>query len=175
VGRTLDETWSFLEARGDEVPRTPAGAPLIPKRRPRFDDDVLGFSVFRTKLVGDWSSLTLPRTYFGRSLVERVNFYDTDLSESVACWNDFVEVVFSSAVLDRADLRASTFQDCSFDRASLVEADLRRSSFFGCSFLGADLRGALAERRAAWLSGVSDHQRASMTLTDSEGEEPPGG
>lgn len=157
------------------MPRTPEGVPLVPPRRPRFDDEVLGFSVFRTKLVGDWSSLTLPRTSFGRSLVERVNFYDTDLSESVACWNDFVEVVFSSAVLDRADLRASTFQDCSFDRASLVEADLRRSSFFGCSFVGANLSGALVERGAAWLAAVSDQQRASMTLTDSAGDEPPGG
>lgn len=173
--RTLDETWAVLEARGEEMPRTAGGAPLVPSSKPRVDDEVLGFSVFRTRLDGEWSSLTLPRTFFGRSLVEHATFHDSDLSESVLCWNDFVQVDFSKAVLAGADLRASSFEGCSFDDASLRGADLRGSSFFGCTFARADLQGVLVERGASWLPSLSADQRALLTLTSSAGDEPPGG
>jgi uncharacterized protein YjbI with pentapeptide repeats len=62
----------------------------------------------------DFSDLTLPRTFFGRSELDGTAFRNTDLTESNLCWNDF----------------------------NGVGADLRRSSFTGCIFEGALLKGA---------------------------------
>jgi uncharacterized protein YjbI with pentapeptide repeats len=56
-----------------------------PERMPRHGDEgPLGFSVFRQRLDDnlDLSDLSLPRTFFGRSDVNRVCFRNTDLHES---------------------------------------------------------------------------------------------
>src|SRR5947209_2717506 len=86
--KSLEETWRYLEAEGESVPRDAAGRPFVPTRMPSIDDDEpLGFSYFRSRLGdADNSNLTLPRTYFGRSLLHRVSFANTDLSESRMCW-----------------------------------------------------------------------------------------
>ena len=55
-----------------------------PERMPRHGDEgPLGFSVFRQRLDDnlDLSDLSLPRTFFGRSDVNRVCFRNTDLHE----------------------------------------------------------------------------------------------
>jgi uncharacterized protein YjbI with pentapeptide repeats len=71
-------------------------APPIPQRKPRYDDDeTLGVSFFRTRVAGDLSGLTLPRTFFGRSEIKGASFRGTDLRESRLCWNDFIDVDFS--------------------------------------------------------------------------------
>src|SRR5262249_13070869 len=145
--KSLEETWRYLEAEGERVPRDAAGQPCVPVQMPSYDDaERLGLSYFRTLLEDvDHSNLTLPRTYFGRSLVQRVSFANTDLSESRMCWNDFEECEFSGADLSGCDMRASKFIGCKFVGAVLRGADLRRSSFEGCDFSGADLTGAVAE------------------------------
>lgn len=64
---------------GDEVPPLPAALP-------RYDDRVLGVSFFKTRVVDDdFSNLTLPRTFFGRSEIRDVAFRNTDLRESNLC------------------------------------------------------------------------------------------
>src|SRR5260370_32620616 len=84
--------------------------PPLPERPPRYDDEQLGVSFFRTRLADDaLDGLTLPRTFFGRSEIRSVSFRGSDLSESTANWNDFIDVDFSSADLSRADFRASVF------------------------------------------------------------------
>jgi Pentapeptide repeats (8 copies) len=120
--RSIAETWSVLALRGEEPPKRRDGAPIIPDRRPTADDEELGFSFFRTKCEGDYAGLSLPRTSFGRSPIEPASFENSDLSESVLCWNNFADVNFSRASLQNADLR----------RCLCANADLR----------GADLRGS---------------------------------
>src|SRR5262245_2116933 len=121
--KSLEETWRYLEAEGEDVPRRPDGRPFVPDRMPNHDDEELGFSYCRYRLEdADNSNLTLPRTFFGRSLFVRVSFANTDLSGSRMCWNDF--------------------NKCDFSGADLSDCDMRASHFLGCRFVGAVLRGA---------------------------------
>jgi hypothetical protein len=174
--RSLEETWRHL---GDTMPRDAEGRPFVPPAMPNHDDEVLGFSFFRHIVEdGDLSNLTLPRTYFGRSGLERVSFRNTDLSESRMCWNDFKDCDFSEADLTDCDMRASSFESCKFVGAILRGADLRRSSFNGCDFTGADLTGAVADEDETieyLYDKLTEDQQATMAWHDEPGEEPPGG
>ena len=108
----------------------------------------------------DFSGLTIPRTFFGRSEVNDVSFRDTDLSESRMCWTDFVNVDFSAADLSGADLRGSIFRNVDFRSAKLREADLRRAAFENCSFDDADLSSAKLSRS----------QKKSLSLTPQQAD-----
>jgi len=71
----------------------------LSERAPRHDDEQLGVSFFRTRLADvTLDGLTLPRTFFGRSEIRGVSFPVTDLSESTANWNDFIDVDFSPPI-----------------------------------------------------------------------------
>lgn len=86
----------------------PNERPSIPKQMPRHDDEPsIGFSVFRARLADtlDLSDLSLPRSFFGRSEINRVSFRNTDLHESNLCWNDFLGTDFTDADLARSDMR----------------------------------------------------------------------
>jgi uncharacterized protein YjbI with pentapeptide repeats len=178
--RSLEETWKVLRKRGHDMPRDKKKQPFVPSRMPRPGDDApLGFEFFRTVLEDDdLSSCTLPRTFFGRSLLRRVNFSNTDLSSSWLCWNDFEDCDFSGAVLYRCNMRASNFVRCRFVGARLSRADLRHSDFEGCDFTGATLTGARGDTLYGddllmpWLSG---EQERSMRWSDDPGPEPDGG
>lgn len=156
----------FLEA--GEVP------PLL-VRAPRHDDEVLGLHFFRTRLEDvHLDGLTLPRTFFGRSEIRKVSMRDSDLSESTANWNDFVDVDLSAADLSRANLRASRFERVSFRGAVLRDADLRHATFRGCAFDAADLTGARLTRGLRWLFFLSHAQRRGIDWQP-PGPEPEGG
>jgi uncharacterized protein YjbI with pentapeptide repeats len=178
--RDLEETWRYLEGQGQRPPRDARGRPFVPPRMPSYDDKApLGFSYFRYRLQDtDNSNLTLPRTFFGRPLLEQVDFGNTDLSESRMCWNDFVDCNFSGADLSRCDLRASLFDGCKFVGANLTGADLRRSSFEDCDFTGAVLAGAVADYPNAETCGLLDlltqEQQAAMAWQEDPGPEPGG-
>jgi BTB/POZ domain-containing protein KCTD9 len=118
-------------------------SPPMPERMPQQGDEVLGFSIFRMPLDDplDLSGLTLPRTFFGRSLVNRVSFRNCDLRESNLCWNDFVGTDLTGADLTGTDMRSSLFQQVLFVATSLVGTDLRRSFFDDCSFEKAAMKG----------------------------------
>jgi BTB/POZ domain-containing protein KCTD9 len=150
--------------------------PLQPEQSPRHDDEVLGVSFFRTELANaKLEHLTLPRTFFNRSEIRATSFLDSDLSESTANWNDFIDVDFSSADLSRCDFRACIFQSTRFVGAYLVSADFRHCSFLGCDFTGADLTGAKFTKEAAEsLQLSSEHQRFIDWQAD-DGNEPEGG
>jgi uncharacterized protein YjbI with pentapeptide repeats len=178
--KSLEETWLYLESEHAAVPRHPDGRPLVPDQMPSFDDkEPLGFSYFRSGLEdADRSHLTIPRTFFGRSWLVRVNFADTDLSESRMCWNDFDECDFSGADLSGCDMRASIFRRCRFDRAVLRGADLRCSSFEGCTFVGAEMAGAVVDQAGTLgdlIDELSEAQFATLSFTQMPGPEPPGG
>ena len=150
--------------------------PALPKRLPRYDDEVLGVSFFRTMLAdAKLEHLTLPRTFFGRSEIRATSFLDTDLSESTVNWNDLVDVDFSSADLSRCDFRACQFQSVRFVAARLVGADFRRCSFTGCDFTGADLTGAKFTKKAAALLHLSSEQQHVVDWQADDGTEPGGG
>jgi BTB/POZ domain-containing protein KCTD9 len=150
--------------------------PELPQRAPRYDDEQLGVSFFRTRLAdARLDGLTLPRTFFGRSEIRGVSFRGTDLSESTGCWNDFIEVDFGEADLSGADLRGSIFQRVSFRGAVLRGADLRRTSFSGCTFADADLTGAKLSRSFLWLFRLSAAQRGNVDWQSGPGPEPAGG
>jgi BTB/POZ domain-containing protein KCTD9 len=60
--------------------------PPMPIRRCRHDDpEALRVSFFRTQVAGGLSSMTLPRSFFGKSEVSDVSFRGTDLSQSTLC------------------------------------------------------------------------------------------
>jgi len=151
-------------------------APPIPDHKPRYDDDEpLGVNFFRTRIEGDLSGLTLPRTFFGHSEISRSSFHGTDLRESNLCWNDLVDVDFSQAVLSESDLRASLFERVSFAEADLGSADLRRSTFANCLFDRACMKGTILTRQQAETLSLSASQRSEINWIDSEGDEPDGG
>ena len=151
--------------------------PPIPKQMPRYDDETPGVSIFRTRLGAevDFSNLTLPRTFFGRSELNSTAFRNADLTESNLCWNDFINVDFSHAVLTGADLRASNFDAVNFSAANLEGADMRRSSFSNCRFSDAVLKGAVLTNAQGKTLSLSEAQRASIQWTSDEGAEPDGG
>jgi len=152
--------------------------PRIPKRLPRHDDEApLGFSVFRTRLADtlDLSNLSLPRSFFGRSEINRVSFRNTDLHESNLCWNDFLGTDFTDADLARSDMRSSLFQQVVFVNTNLDGADLRRSSFIDCNFDGATMRGATLTREQCPTMHLSEAQRLAVDWHEDSGPEPDGG
>jgi len=151
-------------------------APPAQERPPRHDDEILGVRFFRAQLAdAKLERLTLPRTFFGRSEICNVSFRDTDLSESTANWNDFIDVDFSLADLSRVDLRASVFERVNFSGASLRGADLRHARFTDCAFADADFAGAKLARECESLSGLSSTQRGAIEWHADHGEEPDGG
>ncbi len=156
--RSVSDTWKFLEADGLKMPRTTEGEPLVRSTMPSiYDEEPLSFSFFRTGVeAADFSNMSLPRTFFGRSTFVGVNFRNTDLAESRMCWNDFESCDFSGADLSRCDMRASNFNGCMFVGAVLTGADIRRSSFEDCDFTGAMVNGAVAEDEDA-IGCVQDY------------------
>jgi uncharacterized protein YjbI with pentapeptide repeats len=152
--------------------------PVMPKRLPRYDDEApVGFSVVRTRLADalDLSGLSLPRTFFGRSEINRVSFRNTDLHESNLCWNDFLGTDFTDADLARSDMRASLFRQVVFVNANLDGADLRRSSFIDCNFEGTTMRGVALTREQSTTMHLSKAQRAVVDWREDNGPEPGGG
>jgi len=137
---------------------------------------MLAVSFFRTELAdAKLERLTLPRTFFGRSEIRAVSFRDTDLSESTANWNDFVDVDFSSADLSRCDFRACPFQRVCFVGARLVGSDFRHCSFTSCDFTGADLAGAKFTKTAVASLRLSSDQQRVVDWQIDDGDEPEGG
>jgi len=167
------ESCRFLQSQG----LLDAGdIPTVPSQSPRYDDEQLGVSFFRTCLADvTLDNLSLPRSFFGRSEIRSVSFCNTDLSESTANWNDFIDVNLSHADLSRADLRASTFERVSFRGAVLRGADLRRATFHRCVFADADVTGAKITRGAVWRFRLSHAQRHSVDWQSGAGPEPGGG
>lgn len=150
--------------------------PPIPARKPQYDDEEpLGVNFFRTRVEGDLSNLTLPRTFFGHSEIKEASFHGTDLSESNLCWNDFIDVDFGQAVFSDSDLRASLFERVSFAGADLSGADLRRSTFEDCEFAGATMRGTILTRRQAQSLSLSTTQHLEIKWVEDDGDEPGGG
>jgi uncharacterized protein YjbI with pentapeptide repeats len=152
--------------------------PPMPERLPQYDDgDPLGFSVFRVRLddAVDLSDLTLPRTFFGRSEINRVLFRNTDLHESNLCWNDFNGTDFTRADLSGSDMRSSLFHKVLFINANLNGADLRRSSFTDCHFERAAMKGVVLTHEQGAAMWLSETQRQSIDWRDEIGPEPGGG
>jgi BTB/POZ domain-containing protein KCTD9 len=136
--------------------------PSIPERMPTaYDGEPLGVRIFRELVEqADYSNLTLPRTFFGRSEINTVSFRNTDLSQSNLCWNDFIDVDFAEANLAEGDLRSSVFERVKFDGADLRGADLRHSWFGACAFDGAAMQGTI----------LTHTQRAQLTLSETQAE-----
>ena len=154
----------------------PGDLPPMPPRMPRFDDDPVHLSFFRTNVTGEHlDNMTLPRTFFGRSSVSGTSFCNTDLSESVLCWNDFDTIDFSAADLSGSDLRAANFRNCDFSQADLSRSDLRQSSFDRCRFAGAVLTGAKLTNGQVALLRLSSEQRSGVAFQADDGPEPGGG
>ena len=186
--RSYEESVRLLQRLGYPDAGADGVIPPIPDHRPQCDDEgPLGVCFFRT-FVGqdieegdedashrDLENLALPRTFFGRSLVQHVSFRNTDLSESTLCWNDFNEVNFTDADLSGCDLRASFFSEVDFVRADLRNADLRRSRFEACDFTDADMRGAKLTHEQGEEIDLSEKQQQVIDWQDSDGDEPPGG
>lgn len=154
----------------------PGEVPPLPPRPPRYDDEELGVSFFRT-MVADarLEHLTLPRTFFGRSEFRASSFQDTDLSESTANWNDFIEVDFTGADLSGSDFRACVFNGVKFKKAKLAGVDFRYCGFSACDFTGADLTDAKLTQKAGQALRLTPEQQSVIDWQAEDGEEPEGG
>jgi len=170
---SYEDSYRFLQREGWEGP---GEIPQIPEQPPKYDDEVLGLSFFRTWVEdAKLENLTIPRTYFSRSKISRTSFIGTDMTESVANWNDFEEVNFSSSDLTGVDFRACALRRVRFDNAVMKSADLRCCGFEGCTFVGADLTGAKITREAEALLGLSPEQREQVSWQEDDGPDPEGG
>jgi BTB/POZ domain-containing protein KCTD9 len=153
--------------------------PPIPHHLPQCDDndEPRGIRFFRYFIDRgeDFSNLTLPRTFFGRSHINNISFQNTDLSESNLCWNDFTAVNFTDAILARSDLRASDFVDVKFISADLTNSDLRISWFQECDFNNALMNGTILTFQQGETLDLTDKQRAKIAWTTDDGVEPDGG
>jgi uncharacterized protein YjbI with pentapeptide repeats len=150
--------------------------PRLPQQPPRYDDEVLGVSFFRTMIADSKiEHLTLPRTFFGRSEIRATSFQDTDLSESTANWNDFIDVDFSTADISHADFRACVFERVRFSGARLAGVDFRHCGFKACDFSGADLTDAKLTKKAGASLQLSSEQQSVIDWQAEDGEEPEGG
>lgn len=154
----------------------PGAVPSQPRNPPRHDDETPGVSFFRAMLAdAKLERLTLPRTFFGRSEIRDTSFRDSDLSESTANWNDFINVNFSRADLARSDLRACLFERVRFVGASLVGVDFRYCGFRHCDFTDADVTDVRLTVKAGTALRLSDEQRSVIDWQAEDGEEPAGG
>ncbi|HNQ73557.1 MAG TPA: pentapeptide repeat-containing protein [Verrucomicrobiota bacterium] len=150
--------------------------PPLPQQPPRHDDEVLGVNFFRTSLAeARLDNLTLPRTFFGRSEIRNTSFQNTDLSESTANWNDFIDVSFKSADLSRCDFRACLLEKVLFTEANLTEADFRYCGFKDCDFSGADMTSAKLTKKAGAALRLSSVQQNVIDWQVDDGDEPDGG
>jgi uncharacterized protein YjbI with pentapeptide repeats len=150
----------------------------LPDQVPQYDDpEPLGVNFFRTMVSDEvpLDNLTLQRTFFGRSEVNKASFRNTDLTESNLCWNDFHGVDFTGATLAKADMRSSQFVDVTFTAADLRGADMRRSSFERCTFDGAILDGAVLTNDQAKMLSLTPEQRQAIDWRSDPGGEPGGG
>lgn len=150
--------------------------PPLPEKPPGHGDELLGVEFFRTLLAeSKIENMTLPRTFFCRSEIRATSFKGTDLSESTANWNDFIDVDFSSSDISRSDFRACVFERVRFNGATLTGVDFRHCTFTDCDFGNAELTGAkLGNDTGASLSLSSSQQEAIDWQVD-DGDEPEGG
>jgi hypothetical protein len=175
--KNIEQTWDILVNDGIEMPVV-NGKPFIPNHIPNYDDEEpLGFSFFREGInKADYSNLSFPRTFFGRSEFQTVDFSNSDISESRMCWNDFINCNFTGANLLNCDMRASIFEFCTFDYAILKGVDLRHSTFKGCKFKQTDFDKAISSEEETYLSyKLNELQKKSIIWNKDPGSEPPGG
>lgn len=144
-------------------------------RRPRYDDEKAGPSLFRTSVAEQqFLKLTLPGLYIGRSEVSVVSFAGSKLYRSTFNWNDFIHCDFSACDLHDSDLRACEFKECSFKGANLSQCDLRCSGFESCDFVGAKLDAAALHYDQRGEIDLSEEQFAVIAWT-ADLEVPEGG
>jgi BTB/POZ domain-containing protein KCTD9 len=172
---SLAETWDLLDEdeTGEPMLRDKDGSPLLPARAPRAGKPGFGsVEVYKSGWDGaDMRNLTVPRSFFARSLLERVSFQNTDLSESWFCWNDFDGCDFSGARLAQSDMRCSYWKNCCFDGADLTHTDLRGSTFENCTFVGANLALAKILPGDDLLAVLSEQQQAGL-IQKQQGSKP---
>lgn len=150
--------------------------PAMPATMPRHDDEALSISFFRQMLAEvKFENMTLPRTFFGRSEIRECSFRNSDLSESRANWNDFIDVDFTNAILINADLRACLFENVSFGGANLSGVDFRYCGFKSCDFKNADLTSAKLTAKVGASLKLSPDQQSVIDWQDEDGDEPGGG
>jgi uncharacterized protein YjbI with pentapeptide repeats len=170
---SYEDSYRYLQREGWEGE---GDVPPLCDHIPRYDDEVLCLSFFRTMIEGgNLENLTIPRTYFSRTQIDRTSFRNTDLTESVANWNNFEDVDFSGADLTRLDLRGCEVIRTKFRGAILKDADLRCGSFEDCDFTDADMNGTKLTRETGAGLLLSSMQKAEINWHDEDGEEPDGG
>lgn len=149
--------------------------PSLPDVSPRHDDEMLGVSFFRTMLAdAKLEHLTLPRTFFGRSEIRNVSFKGSDLSDSTANWNDFIDVDFAGADLSRTDFRGCLFERVRFTGAMLVGVDFRYCGFKQCDFSKADLTDAKLTQKVGAALRLLAEQQSVIDWQAEDGIEPEG-
>jgi uncharacterized protein YjbI with pentapeptide repeats len=154
----------------------PGEIPPLPDGPPHHDDEAPGVQFFRTMLAdAKLENLTLPRTFFSRSEIRATSFRDTDLSESTANWNDFIEVDFSAADLSRSDLRVCLFERVQFKGANLAGVDLRYCGFKSCNFADAHLIDAKLTQKIGRILNLTPEQQSVIDWQAEDGDEPAGG
>jgi hypothetical protein len=170
---SLEKTWAYLKLAEHEPPEDKRGRPIIPKRSAGSYNSGPCLGFYRTRVYAeDFHNLTMPRTFFARTELERVLFRGSDLSASFMCWDDWLDCDFTEADLSGADMRASLYINCTFAHANLTGADLRSSSFVDCAFTNAQMQGSKMTKAQAADMLLSDAQRAEIVWKRTDGPAP---
>ncbi len=171
---SLNDSWDLLDRddSDERMPRNPDGSPKLPTKPPQAGTPGFGsIEMYKNGWEdGDMSNLTVPRCFFARSLLERVSFLNTELTESWLCWDNFEGCDFWKSVLTRCDMRCSYWKNCRFDKADLTGADLRGSNFENCTLEGATFKDTLVLPGDVLLAQLSEAQKAGIVLKRQGGQ-----
>jgi uncharacterized protein YjbI with pentapeptide repeats len=164
---SFEETKEYLKKLGEDTSTTTEGTILL-KKQIFANQEEAGFKFFRLQRSNkDMSNLYLPGIYIGRCELTSIRFRNADFTNSIFCWDYFIDCDFSDSNFSYADLRASIFENCCFDRCIMNKADFRHSSFYNCSFKEADVFGAISLKDEVYLKKtLSNEQLANMVWVD---------
>jgi len=160
--RSWQESWTFLESQGGELPARWPGQPgQLSRPEVGLSHDGLRLRDRRFEEV-DFEGLCLPRTLIENCKFHCVSFRDTDLRLSCLFGCTFVDCDFQNAVLICAHLSQSVFSACRFTNAQMVGAELRGATLEHCDFTGANLTGARLDRALKDALALCETQRRVM-------------
>ncbi len=168
---SLNDTWDFLDAAGQEPQRDEDGNPALPAGNINaefddddyVDDDDYGLSFLKEFVTAcDFSNLTIPRMSVNRTELSYCNFHNSDLKGSRITEADILECDLSGADLQDSVSDCRYFY-CSFENANLSCSSIKGSLFVGCDFTGANMVGCRVDPAELETLGLSSAQIAQIS------------
>lgn len=126
-----------------------------------FDNVVFGQSYFE--------EANFTRATFTDCTFNNTNFMAANFTRAT-----FTDCTFNNIIFMAANFTRSTFTNCTFDNTNFMEANFTRSIFINClcnnnaNFTGANFRHVYIDENTFFTEGLSDDQRAQISLLTEE-------